>query len=153
MWRRIRYLLMLAGLCAIATCPSAHRSCRAKVRVEEARVLEDAITAEVRRLVAAGAPLPKVAAPPTPPVAACCEQGGRCAVAPELWAKEPWRSLRFSMDRPHRYSVEYEPVAGGAVVRIIGDVDCDGVLGSHQLRFAVSGKDVAVTREVTNALE
>lgn len=153
MWRRIRYLLVLLTLCAIATCPSAHRSCRAKLRAQEAPVLEEALLASLRRIAAAGAALPSVAAGPTPALGACCEQGGRCAVNAEQWAAEPWRSLRFSMDRPHRYSVEYQPAAGGALLRIIGDVDCDGVRSTYQLRATVSGKAVTFERTVTNPLE
>lgn len=74
-------------------------------------------------------------------------------MAAEQWASEPWRSLRFSMDRPHRYSVEYTPVAGGVAVRVIGDLDCDGIMSSYQARLTVSGKAVQVERAVTNPLE
>lgn len=153
MWRRIRYLLVLLALCAIATCPSAHRSCRAKARAREAEVIERALLDELRRKAAAQEPLPTAAAEPTPPLSACCEQGGRCEVAPQTWAQEPWRSLRFSLDRPHRYSVAYAPAPQGAVLRITGDVDCDGVLSSTVLRVKVVGKELAVEREVQHPLE
>jgi hypothetical protein len=153
MWRRIRYVLVLISLCSIATCPAAHRSCRAKLRAREAPQLLDTLAAELTRLVAAGAPLPTTAAGPTPDAGACCEQGGQCAPDPARWAAEPWRTLRFSMDRPHRYSVEYAPVPGGALVRVSGDVDCDGVIGSVQLRATVSGKTVTFQRSESQPLE
>lgn len=153
MWRRIRYVLVLIALCSIATCPAAHRSCRAKLRAREAPLLADALAQELTRLVAAGTPLPAVAAGPTPPAGACCEQGGQCAPDPARWAVEPWRTLRFSMDRPHRYSVEYAPIPGGALLRVSGDVDCDGVIGSLSLRATVTGKTVTFERTASQPLE
>lgn len=153
MWRRIRYVLVLLALCAIATCPSAHRSCRAKLRAREAPQLLDTLAAELARLVAEGKPLPSVSAGPTPPPTACCEQGGQCAVDPSRWTVEPWRTLRFSMDQPHRYSVEYGPVPGGAMVRVSGDVDCDGVIGSVSLRATVTGKTLKLERTENQPLE
>lgn len=153
MWRRIRYVLVLVALCAIATCPSAHRSCRARLRAREAPELERAVLDGLRRLAATGAPLPAVGAGPTPALGSCCEQGGRCAVDDSQWGVEPWRSLRFSLDRPHRYSVEYRPGPQGATVRVVGDVDCDGVLASYQLHVRVVGKELRVDRAVTNPLE
>lgn len=153
MWRRVRWLLMLLALCAIATCPSAHRSCRAKQRAREAPQLLDAVAAEISRLVAAGTPLPQAAAGPTPPANTCCEQGGQCSPDAARWSVEPWRSLRFSLDTPHRYSIEYQPTPTGAVVRVSGDVDCDGVIGSHTLRATVSGKTVTFERSESQPLE
>ena len=35
-WRRLRYVLLLIALCAIATCPAAKRSCTARTRSAEA---------------------------------------------------------------------------------------------------------------------
>jgi hypothetical protein len=146
MWRRIRYLLVLTALCAIATCPSAHRACRAKVRAREAPALLDDLQAALTRLVAAGAPLPAVTSGPTPPLGRCCEQGGRCEVDPALWQAEPWKTLRFSLDLPHRFSVEYAPLSNGARLRVSGDVDCDGVQSSYELRATVDGKTVRFER-------
>ncbi|MEZ4359006.1 MAG: hypothetical protein R3B48_02420 [Kofleriaceae bacterium] len=151
-WRRIRYVLTLLSLCAIATCPSAHRSCRAKVRAREAAELLDVLSAELRRVVASSS-LPTHAAAPTPPVTRCCEQGGRCAPDATLWQVEPWRTLRFSLDEPHRYSVEYVPTPNGALIRLLGDVDCDGVLSRYELRATVAGTSVTLERSAVLPLE
>ncbi len=153
MWRRIRYVLVLIALCSIATCPAAHRSCRAKLRAREAPLLADTLAAELSRLVAAGAPLPTVSAGPTPPPGTCCDQGGQCEPDAARWTAEPWHALRFSMDKPHRYSVEYSPLPGGALVRVSGDVDCDGVIGSVSLRATVRGKVVTFERSESQPLE
>lgn len=153
MWRRVRWLLMLLALCAVATCPSAHRSCRAKQRAREAAQLVDTLAAELTRLAAAGTPLPQTAAGPVPSATTCCEQGGQCSPDASRWAVEPWRTLRFSLDTPHRYSVEYQPLSDGALVRVSGDVDCDGVIGSLSLRAIVSGKTVRFERSESQPLE
>jgi hypothetical protein len=146
MWRRVRYVLVLTALCAIATCPSAHRSCRAKLRAREAPALLDQLQVVLARLTAAGAPLPRAAAGPTPPLGRCCEQGGRCDPDAALWRAEPWKTLQFSLDLPHRFSVEYAPAANGALLRVIGDVDCNGVQSSYELRAIVDGKAVRFER-------
>jgi hypothetical protein len=151
-WRRIRYVLVLVALCSIATCPSAHRSCRATVRAREAEALLEVLTAELTRL-AATTGLPTTAAGPTPAVASCCEQGGQCAPNPALWQGEPWRALRFSLDAPARYAVQYAPTRNGAVVRVLGDLDCDGVLASYELRASVLGRRVTFQRSTHLPLE
>jgi hypothetical protein len=153
MWRRVRYVLVLTALCAIATCPSAHRSCRARLRAREAPQLLDVLSAELMRIVNAGGAMPSASAGPTPSIDTCCQHGGSCAPDPQLWNREPWRALRFSMDRPHRYSVEYLASSTGPTIRVIGDVDCDGVLASYQVRATVVGKAVRFERSSTNPLE
>jgi hypothetical protein len=153
MWRQIRYVLVLVSLCAIATCPSAHRSCRATLRAREAPALLAVLEAEIRRLVESGRALPASAMPATPALHRCCDQGGQCAVEPELWASEPWKTLRFSMDRPHRYSIAYTPSAWGATISLIGDVDCDGRLSSYQLRATVTGQTVEFVRSESHPRE
>jgi hypothetical protein len=146
-------VLVLIALCSIATCPTAHRSCRAKLRAREAPLLLEVLAAELARLVAEGKPLPTTAAGPTPPPGTCCARGGQCPVDQPRWTGEPWRTLRFSMDQPHRYSVEYAPIPGGALVRVSGDVDCDGVIGSLSLRATVAGKTLQLERTESQPLE
>ena len=81
--------------------------------------------------------LPQQPAGPTPPVGRCCEQGGECIVDPETWSDPGWRALHFTIDDRHRYSYEYRLVDGGraAVLRAIGDLDCDQVAGTIELRL------------------
>jgi hypothetical protein len=138
-WRRVRYVLALLGLAALATCPAAWRDFRRKNRAEEAtktlRYLAEHVRAEHAER---GGRLPQQAVGPTPPVNRCCEQGGKCQVEKELWADPGWRALRFTIDDPHRYSYQYEPVDGGraAVLRAIGDLDCDSILATIELRLS-----------------
>src|SRR5262245_5550747 len=131
MWRRVRYVLALLGLAALATCPAAWRDYRRKNRAAEAgdmlRYLGGLVRAEYEHR---DGRLPQQSVGPTPPVNRCCEQGGECSVDKELWADPAWRALRFTIDNPHRYSYQYEVVDGGhaAVLRAIGDLDCDSIL-------------------------
>jgi hypothetical protein len=126
-WRRFRYLLLLTGLCAIATCPAAKRACTAKQRSREADHLLEYLADRVEAAVAQTGRVPAEAAGPTPSPA-CCEQGGTCQPDPSLWATPGWQALRFSIDDEFRYTYSYLPDASGhsAIVRAVGDVACDG---------------------------
>jgi hypothetical protein len=129
-WRRLRYALTLVALCAIATCPAAHRSCTAQVRAREADELLTYLAERVEAAIAATGRVPPLAAGPTP-AEACCARGdasGACPADPAAWAAPGWRALAFSVDGPHRFSYAYLPDASGraAVLRAVGDVDCSG---------------------------
>ena len=139
MWRRVRYVLLLIGLAAVATCPAAWRDYRRRNRAAEARNLLEYMA----RLVEAeyherSGRLPQQPVGPTPPVGRCCEQGGECVVDQASWADPAWRALRFSIDDTHRYSYQYELAEGGREVtlRAIGDLDCDGNYGTVEVRLA-----------------
>ena len=93
-WRRLRYVLALIGLCAIATCPSARRSCTAHNRAREADQLLDYLAERVGTVVASTGKLPPLAAGPTPQPS-CCEQGGTCDPDSQTWSAPGWRALGF----------------------------------------------------------
>jgi hypothetical protein len=138
MWRKARYWLLLFALCTLATCPAAWRAYRRQQRSEEAphvlRYLAGLVRAEY---AARDGRFPQQSVGPTPPIGRCCEQGGRCAVDQTWWDDPAWRALRFSLDDPFRYSYQYELVDGGraAVLRASGDLDCDGIFSSFEVRL------------------
>ena len=140
MWRRVRYVLALLALCAIATCPAAKRGCDAKIRAREAEQLLGVIADKVEQHVAITGRVPGTAAPLTPQLA-CCEQGGQCPPDPATWAAPGWKELEFSIDDPYRYAYEYapDPNGQGATVRAIGNLDCDSALSTYELRLTVNG--------------
>ena len=149
MWRRVRYVLLLVGLAALATCPAAWRDYRTRNRAAEAREMLRYLAGLVRAEHAErGGRLPQQPAGPTPPLGRCCEQGGECEVDREQWADPGWRALRFTIDDPHRYSYSYEVVDGGraAVLRASGDLDCDGVPGVVELRLEPGEGDELIER-------
>ena len=142
MWRKGRYWLLLLGLCVLATCPAAWKRFRRSQRAEEApqvlRYLAGLVRAEYQ---ARDGRLPQQSVGPTPPIGRCCEQGGRCKPEKDTWDDPAWRALRFSVDDPFRYSYQYELVDGGraAVLRAFGDLDCDGVGSTIELRLDPGG--------------
>jgi hypothetical protein len=74
-------------------------------------------------------PLPKGSTEPTPALGTCCAAPDhRCKPDAKLWAKDPWKSFKFSISEPSAYSVQYVPAPDGKsfTVRAIGDLDCDG---------------------------
>jgi hypothetical protein len=143
MWRKLRYVLGLVALCAIATCPAARRSCVAQNRAREADQLLDVLADRVARHVATTGRVPPTAAPLTP-VPACCEQGGTCAPEIATWAAPGWRELEFSIDGPFRFSYEYAPDPSGmsAIVRAVGQVDCDASPQTIEVSIVVKGTEV-----------
>jgi hypothetical protein len=148
-WRRVRYILLLLGLTALATCPAAWRDFRRENRADEARQMLRYLAGLVRAEYAErDGRLPQQSVGPTPPVARCCEQGGECLVDKALWSDPGWRALRFTLDDPHHYAYEYQVVDGGraAVLRATGDLDCDGTFGIVEVRLEPGEGDALVER-------
>lgn len=143
-WRRLRYLLLLVALCAIATCPAAKRACTAKARAREADELLGYLADRVEAQVASTGRVPAIAAGPTP-TPSCCEQGGVCHADAAVWASEGWRALGFSIDGDHRFSYQYTPAASGlaATLRAVGDVECAEAPIAIDLELTVVGGKVS----------
>jgi hypothetical protein len=148
MWgRRLRYVLTLTALCAIATCPAAKRSCTAKNRSREAENLLSVLADRVATVVATTGKVPPTPAGPTPQTA-CCEQqddkSDACKANPSDWAAPGWRALNFSVDGDHRYVYQYLPDASGqsALLRATGDLDCDDVSATYELKLTVKGTSI-----------
>lgn len=140
MWRRVRYVLTLLALCAIATCPAAKRSCNNKNRAREAEELCSAIADKVEQRVSLTGHVPPTAAPLSPGVS-CCEQGGQCKVDLDNWSAPGWKELEFSIDDPHRFQYEYVPDPSGlaATVRAVGNMDCESAASTYELHLTVVG--------------
>lgn len=154
-WRRFRYMLLLAGLCAIATCPSAKRACTAKANAREADELTEYLADRIAGAIAAHGRVPAAAAGPTP-LPACCErEDGICEPDPALWATPAWQALAFSIDGDHRYTYSYTPSEDGrsAVVRAVGDTDCDGETASYEVEIRIDSDGVHRTQTRKNPYE
>ncbi len=152
MWpRRVRYVLLLAGLCAIATCPTAKRACTANQQARESKGLLDYLGDRIEATVATTGKVPPLPAGPTPQPG-CCEQGGACSPDPAQWDAPGWRALGFSVDGDYRYTYQYIPDASGAgaTLRATADLACDGTGYVDTLELRVDGK--AVTRTWTHTV-
>jgi hypothetical protein len=138
--RRLRYVLLLAALCAIATCPAAKRACDANAHSQEAEDLVPYLADRVGVIFASTGKLPATPAGPTP-VPSCCDQGGTCAEDPAIWNTPGWRELGFSIDGSYRYTYQYIPDPSGtsAVVRAVGDLDCDQQTSLYEIKLTVEG--------------
>lgn len=153
-WRRVRYVLLLIALCAIATCPTAKRSCQAKNRAQEAEDLLSYLADRVVREATATGHVPPAPAGPTP-LPDCCEQGGVCDADPTRWKTPGWQALQFTIDDDHRYTYQYVPDPSGrsAVIRAIGDLDCDDATSLHEVRIEIDASGVHRTWTRKNAYE
>lgn len=141
-WRRVRYVLLLAALCAIATCPAAKRACTAKTQAQEAEDLLGYLAEKVSLSYLANGKLPP-GAPPTPRPS-CCEQGGTRSPDPAVWAAPGWTGLGFSIDDEYRYTYEYAPDPSGtsAMLRAVGDLDCDGKSSLYEVKLTITAGQV-----------
>ena len=139
-WRRLRYVLLLASLCAIATCPAAKRACTRNTRAQEAEDLLDYLGDRVARTVATTGKVPPTAAGPTPQPG-CCDQGGACSPDDTTWSAPGWRELGFTIDDDYRYTYQYLPDPSGlsATLRAVGDLDCDGKASLYEVKLTVIG--------------
>ena len=137
-WRRLRYVLLLIALCSIATCPTAKRSCQARNRAREAEDLLQYLADRVAAQATSTGKVPATATGPTP-TPDCCEQGGVCAEDPARWATPGWQALGFSIDDDHRFSYAYVPDPSGrsAIVRAVGDLDCDDVTSLYEVEIKI----------------
>jgi hypothetical protein len=131
-------MLLLVALCAIATCPTAKRSCQAKNRAREAEDLLEYLADRVAATVSATGHVPPAAAGPTP-LPDCCEQGGVCEADATRWKTPGWEALAFSIDDEHRYTYSYVPDPSGrsAVIRAVGDLDCDDVMSTYEVEIKI----------------
>jgi hypothetical protein len=142
----MRFALALLALCAIATCPTAKRSCTARNEAREADQLLDYLADRVAAIVATTGKVPPTPAGPTPRPS-CCEQGGTCSADAALWNTPGWRALGFSIDGEFRFTYEYVPDPSGesAVVRATGDLDCNSTTSLYEVRLVVHGNAVERT--------
>ena len=152
-WRRVRYVLLLAALCAIATCPAAKRSCTARNRAAEADQLLAYLAEKVTLSYLATGKLPEGAN--LTPRPSCCDQGGTCEPDAATWAQPGWVGLGFSIDDEYRYSYEYVPDPSGtfATLRAIGDLDCDGKSSLHEVKLSILGGTVLQSWTETDPYE
>jgi hypothetical protein len=154
-WRRLRYVLLLAGLCSIATCPAAKRACTAKSRAREADELTEYLADRVAAAIAANGRVPSAMAGPTPLPACCDRDDGICEADPAIWATPAWQALAFSIDGDHRFTYSYIPAEDGrsAVVRATGDTDCDGEASLFEVEIRIDSTGVQRTATTKNPYE
>lgn len=138
MWRRVRYVLVLIALCAIATCPTAKRSCVAKNESREADDLLEYLADRIESIARTTGKVPPDPAGPTP-VPNCCDQGTTCAPDDTLWKTKGWEALGFSIDGTFRYTYEYipDPSGSSAIVRATGNLDCDEVPSVYEVKLVL----------------
>ena len=77
--------------------------------------------------------------------AGCCAMGGgteKCAPDATLWAGDPWKDLKFSMDDPHYYAYAYTVNVGAAgdvtgghnfTAVAVGNLDCDATFSEFSM--------------------
>jgi len=138
-WQKVRWVLALTFLCALATCPAAQRQCSTKRAAREAPALLGYLVRQVKTYVAEHHALPDIRVGPTPEVGACCAAGDTCAPEPSRWDVPGWRALHFSIDGRHRFSYQVSRDVDALVLTAIGNQDCDSVHARYEVRLTLDG--------------
>lgn len=87
---------------------------------------------------AESASFPVATAPLTPAQACCAGPGRRCAPVRSEWeGVDAWDALGFEMTEPHFFQYSYTSDGQTVLAEAVGDLDCDGVTVTYQLRGAV----------------
>jgi Tfp pilus assembly protein PilE len=84
----------------------------------------------------------------TPSEPCCGQPNNRCRAVPERDAADPaWKALDFEIDEPTLFQYSYSASADGQsfVAKAVGDLDCDGVFITYELRGTVTNGYPSVT--------
>ncbi len=144
-WQRVRWILALLALCALATCPAAQRRCATKRDAREAPALLGYLVGEVKAQVKATGKLPDIEVGPTPAIGACCAQGTTCKPDPTRWNERGWRALNFSIDGAHRFSYQVKKDGAALVLTAVGNQDCDSIHAVYEVRLTLDGGKLTET--------
>ena len=83
----------------------------------------------------------------TPPLGSCCKgKDGLCAPEAARWQTPAWKALRFSLDDPHRYSYEFKSDKSSFVARAFGDLNCDGVYSTFEMKGNIAADGTITTK-------
>ncbi|CAN5518712.1 hypothetical protein BH11MYX1_BH11MYX1_16160 [soil metagenome] len=87
------------------------------------------ISKEAKYVVAEKSGFPIGKALLTPATECCKSADHKCAPDPKSWAAEPWTTLGFTIDDPHRFRYSYESIDGTSfTATAVADLDCNGTL-------------------------
>ena len=152
-WVGVLVVLFAVGVIGVVLYRQAMQKYISKSKSVEGRVAVRSLFMRARDAAQETGEFPAGKTGPVPAAGSCCKgPEGQCAPDPALWEAEPWSTLGFVQDMPHRYSVEYEVDASGTLtVRAIGDLDCDGTFSTFSMTGTVSGAEPEVSQ--TDPLE
>lgn len=114
--------------------------CRARVSAKLPVTFSEVVSVTVLPNASVSLSLP-VSAPLSPPDDPCAGGGeGSYAATATTWNHPTWVGLGFAPVGTQYYRYAFERTDGGFVARAIGDLDCDGVASTYELR-AEKGED------------
>jgi len=124
-----------------------------KSKSSEARMFVKKLYDGARVLAVEGKPLPPSAGP-NPPLGSCCagDTDGKCMPQKGIW-EGPWRDLRFAIEDPHYYSVEFVNNGSSFSARAYGDLDCDGYYSTFEMYGELPNPSGAPSVSMSDELE
>ena len=134
-------MMAFTGIAAAVAIPAfmkyIRRSKSAEASMHVRKMYDSAVAYHgAERADASGNILPRgfpATAPRTPATTAC--QDGKPvkhSPTPGMWAHPTWQGLNFAIDDPFFYQYEFISDAKSFTARVVGDLDCDGVLSTFE---------------------
>lgn len=106
-----------------------------QARTSEAKVQLKKIEMNAKVAHVTNAEFPKGKAALTPEKPCCESQNAKCSPRPDAWMKQAvWKDLDFQIDEPHRFQYSYESDGKTLTARAVGDLDCDDVKVTYELK-------------------
>jgi hypothetical protein len=82
--------------------------------------------------------------PLTPAKPCCSGPNGHCPVSSTTWEHPVWKALDFEIDEPTLFQYSYQSDGKTFTAKAVGDLDCDGIPITYELRGTSDGGNPAV---------
>lgn len=106
-----------------------------KAKVSEAKIQLKKLEKNAKVAFNVNAEFPKGSAPLTPKESCCTNKDAKCRSTVDDWMKQPvWQSLDFQIDEPHLFQYSYESDGKTFTAKALGDLDCDTIFVTYELK-------------------
>jgi hypothetical protein len=134
---------------ACGACKSdAHEDYIRASKAIEARVSLERLAKSIKTYAVRDGTLPVGTAPATPSTPCCELPDKQCLPDPAAWQVEPWASLEFAIDFPHRFQYDITSDGKTFTAHAVADLSCDGKRTTLTMRGTLDPSTAAVTIEL-----
>lgn len=108
-----------------------------RARRPEAEVHLDLIGKVARRIYLGTGAFPRGEVALTPAASCCHGREIHCVSSPADWEQPVWKALEFKIDQPSLFRYSYKSDGKTMTATAVGDLDCDGVEITYELRGVI----------------
>ena len=107
------------------------------VKTTEAKLMLKRIEIRAKTAFNENAEFPKGSAPLTPAKPCCGNKNNKCNSTAQDWSQPAWQALEFQIDEPNLFQYSYDSDGKTVTARAVGDLDCDTVMITYELKGEV----------------